>query len=46
MDNHLQALENLDADDIERLRQRRMDQMKQAATKKQACLCCVMLARA
>jgi hypothetical protein len=35
VDTRLQALDNLDADDIERLRQRRLDQMKQAATRKQ-----------
>ena len=36
VDSHLQVLDNLDADDIERLRQRRMDQLKQQAAKKQA----------
>ena len=36
VDSKLQALDNMDADDIERLRQRRLDQMKQAAANKQA----------
>ena len=36
VDTRLQALDNLDPDDIERLRQRRLDQMKQAAARKQA----------
>ncbi|EIE19701.1 thioredoxin-like protein [Coccomyxa subellipsoidea C-169] len=35
IDNRLQALENLDADDIEKLRQRRLHQMKLAAAQKQ-----------
>ena len=35
LDNTLQALENLDADDIENMRQRRLDQMKRAAAQKQ-----------
>lgn len=36
VDTRLQALDNLDPDDIERLRQRRLDQLKQAAARKQA----------
>ena len=48
VDTQLQALENMDADDIERMRQRRLDQMKQAAAKKQArhglsCLTIILL---
>ena len=35
LDNTLQALDNLDPDDIENMRQRRLDQMKRAAAQKQ-----------
>ena len=35
IDNTLQALDNLDPDDIENMRQRRLDQMKRAAAQKQ-----------
>lgn len=35
VDSKLQALDNLDPDDIEKLRQRRLEQMKQAAAKRQ-----------
>ena len=35
LDNTLQALDNLDPDDIENMRQRRLEQMKRAAAQKQ-----------
>ena len=35
LDSQLHALENLDEDDLESLRRRRVDQMKQQARKKQ-----------
>ena len=35
LDNSLQALDNMDADDIEKMRQRRLQQMKLAAARKQ-----------
>lgn len=35
LDNRLQALDNMDADDIEKMRQRRLQQMKLAAAQKQ-----------
>jgi len=35
LDTTLQALENLEADDIENMRQRRLNQMKRAAAQKQ-----------
>ncbi len=35
LDNRLQALDNMDADDIEKMRQRRLQQMKVAAAQKQ-----------
>ena len=35
LDNTLQALDNMDPDDLEAMRQRRLDQMKRAAAQKQ-----------
>ena len=35
LDNTLQALDNLDPDDIQNMRQRRLEQMKRAAAQKQ-----------
>ncbi len=35
LDNTLQALDNMDPDDLEAMRQRRLDQMKRAAAQRQ-----------
>ena len=40
LDSQLQALDNLDEDGIERMRQRRLNQLKAAASRRQASAVC------